>query len=286
MVCKIDSLTGNLLGKFKASTKSISCMTVSSDGKRLVTAAAQLKTFDCSNHKKIHKFMGHPRSIRCMIFTENGKFILSSAVAERYIAVWKAEDGKKQFASCVLAMDHPAVFIDSICDNEEIYVFAISETGVYYFLYAQDVETLCNAKPTKLSISSEDDGFIKINVDGAMVSGWNKGGIGGLIRDNRGVLIHWFSDKVGGPPIMAKLLAIKRGLYMLSDSGVGLNKRIILESDSGNALKWIKNLELSSPMFISLVKEIVSIMEGKDITLRQILRATNWEADRLAKDGI
>ncbi|XP_039057956.1 uncharacterized protein LOC120201411 [Hibiscus syriacus] len=81
------------------------------------------------------------------------------------------------------------------------------------------------------------DGFVKINVDGAIESGWNKGGIGGLIRDSRGVLIHWFSDKVGGrPPIMAELLAIKRGLYMLSDSGIGLNMRIILESDSSNAL--------------------------------------------------
>ncbi|PPD99873.1 hypothetical protein GOBAR_DD03126 [Gossypium barbadense] len=29
MICKIDSLTGNLLGKFRASTKSISCMAVS-----------------------------------------------------------------------------------------------------------------------------------------------------------------------------------------------------------------------------------------------------------------
>ncbi|KAE8729704.1 Cysteine synthase D1 isoform 1 [Hibiscus syriacus] len=95
------------------------------------------------------------------------------------------------------------------------------------------------------------DGFIKINVDWAMVNGWNKGGIGGLIRESR---------------------------------GVGLNKRIILESDSINALKWIKNPKLSSSIFLSLVKEIVSIIEGKDITLRQILRAANWEADRLAKD--
>ena len=30
MVCEVDSLTGNLLGKFRASTKSISCMVVSS----------------------------------------------------------------------------------------------------------------------------------------------------------------------------------------------------------------------------------------------------------------
>ncbi|KAB2012208.1 hypothetical protein ES319_D09G073700v1 [Gossypium barbadense] len=156
MICKIDSLTGNLLGKFRASTKSISCMAVSCDGKTLVTAAGQLKSFDCSNHKKIQKFTGHPGSVRCMIFTEDGKFILSSAAAERYIAVWRTDGSKKQSASCVLAMEHPAVFVDSKCVNGDIYVLAISETGVCYFWYGQDVEALCNAKPTKLSISLED----------------------------------------------------------------------------------------------------------------------------------
>ncbi|PPS18847.1 hypothetical protein GOBAR_AA01722 [Gossypium barbadense] len=167
MICKIDSLTGNLLGKFRASTKSISCMAVSCGiyglvyqtyitGKTLVTAAGQLKSFDCSNHKKIQKFTGHPGSVRCMIFTEDGKFILSSAAAERYIAVWRTDGGKKQSASCVLAMEHPAVFVDSKCVNGDIYVLAISETGVCYFWYGQDVEALCNAKPTKLSISLGD----------------------------------------------------------------------------------------------------------------------------------
>ncbi|GMJ08385.1 Nuclear Glucose-responsive WD40 protein1, GLUCOSE HYPERSENSITIVE 40 [Hibiscus trionum] len=185
MVCEIDSLTGNLLGKFKASVKSISCMTVSSDGKTLVTAAAQLKTFDCSNHKKMQKFTGHPGSVRCMIFTENGKFILSSAVAERYIAVWKAEGGKKQSASCVLAMEHPAVFIDSKCVNEDIYVFAISETGVCYFWYGQDFETLRNARPTKLSISLED----------------------GLSKPHKGALPTIFAAKLQGVPKPASVHA-------------------------------------------------------------------------------
>ncbi|KAK8490756.1 hypothetical protein V6N13_135944 [Hibiscus sabdariffa] len=185
MVCEINSLTGNLLRKFRASVKAISCMTVSSDGKTLVTAAAQLKTFDCSNHKKIQKFTGHPGSVRCMIFTENGKFILSSAVAERYIAVWKAEGGKKQSASCVLAMEHPAVFIDSKCIDEDIYVFAISETGVCYFWYGQDVETLRNAKPTKLSISLED----------------------GLSKPNKGALPTIFAAKLQGVPKPASIHA-------------------------------------------------------------------------------
>jgi len=34
-----------------------------SDGKTLATAAAQLKIFNSSNHKKIQKFSGHPVSL-------------------------------------------------------------------------------------------------------------------------------------------------------------------------------------------------------------------------------
>ncbi|BBG93140.1 transducin family protein / WD-40 repeat family protein, partial [Prunus dulcis] len=186
MICEIDALTGNLLGKFKASTKAISSMSVSfvvapveevqgwpfniihclsdsnlwmvffsaPDGKILATAAAQMKIFSLSDHKKIQKFSGHPGAVRCMIFSEDGKYILSSAVGERYIAVWNIGGGKKQSASAVLAMEHPAVFVDSrFIDNGEVgdmglYVLAISEVG--------NIEELRNAKPTRISVSSED----------------------------------------------------------------------------------------------------------------------------------
>ncbi|RDX97845.1 WD repeat-containing protein 43, partial [Mucuna pruriens] len=162
MVCVIDFTTGNLLEKFKASTKAVSCMSVSPDGKTLATAAAQLKIFNCSNHKKIQKFSGHPGSVRCMVFTEDGKYILSSAVGERYVAVWRIDGTKKQSASCVLAMEHPAVFLDSRCiDSEEhdetgICVLAISEIGICYLWFGSSIDELRNAKPTKISLSLED----------------------------------------------------------------------------------------------------------------------------------
>ena len=97
-----------------------------------------------------------------MIFSEDGKYILSSAVGERYIAVWSVGGSKKQSASCVLAMENPAVFLDSRCmhsgsdDDAGLYVLAISETGVCYFWFGQNVVDLRNGKPTKISVSSED----------------------------------------------------------------------------------------------------------------------------------
>ncbi|XP_052207723.1 uncharacterized protein LOC127811677 isoform X3 [Diospyros lotus] len=165
VVCKLDSRTGNLLEKFRASTKGIHSMSVSSDGKLLATAAAQLKVFSCSDHKKMQKFSGHPGAIRCIIFTDDGRYILSSSAAERYVAVWKLDGSKKQSACCVLAMDHPAVFLDSKCidtgnvDASDFSVLAISEMGICYFWYGNDIEELRNCKPTKVSLSLDDQYF-------------------------------------------------------------------------------------------------------------------------------
>ena len=97
-----------------------------------------------------------------MLFTEDGKYVLSSAVGERYVAVWRIDGAKKQSASCVLAMEHPAVFLDSRCiDSEEhdeagICVLAISEIGICYLWFGNSIEELRNAKPTKISLSLED----------------------------------------------------------------------------------------------------------------------------------
>ncbi|OVA12921.1 WD40 repeat [Macleaya cordata] len=161
MICQTDPATGSLLGKFKASTKAISSMVISADGNVLATAAGQLKIFNCSDNKKIQKFSGHPGAVRCMIFTEDGKYVLSSAAGEKYIAVWKIDGSKKQSASCVLSMEHPAVFLDSKCKESEgtddagIYVLAISEVGLCYLWYGRNVQELRNTKPTTISLSTD-----------------------------------------------------------------------------------------------------------------------------------
>ncbi|KAK9672959.1 hypothetical protein RND81_12G137400 [Saponaria officinalis] len=162
MACEIDSMNGNLLRKFKASKKALSSICVSPDGKKIVTAAAQMKLYGSENHKKIRKFTGHPDAVRCMTMSDDGRYIFSSSVGERYVAVWRA-DGEKKSASCVLAMEHPPIFLD--CkhvdnggkDGAGFYVLAISEVGVSYFWYGTDIEELSKAKPTKISVSSDEN---------------------------------------------------------------------------------------------------------------------------------
>ncbi|XP_038974299.1 uncharacterized protein LOC120103686 isoform X1 [Phoenix dactylifera] len=159
MVCQIDTKTGSIICKFRSSSKAISSLSISADGRIMATAAAQLKVFNCSDNKKIQKLSGHPVAVRCMIFSEDGKYILSSGVGERYVAIWKVGGGKKQSASCVLSMEHPAIFLDSKSsdaegtDDEGLYVLAISETGLCYFWYGSSIDNLRNRKPTKISLS-------------------------------------------------------------------------------------------------------------------------------------
>ncbi|GLT32564.1 hypothetical protein SLA2020_072230 [Shorea laevis] len=159
-------------------------MAVSSDGKMLATASAQLKTFDCSNHKKTQKFSGHPGAVRCMVFTEDGKFILSSAVGERYIAIWRTQNKCR----CV--------------ENGVLYAFSISENGICYFWYGQNTEKLRNAKPTKVTLA----------LDGL----YSKG--------HKGALPAIFAAKLQGVPQPALLHAfLAYGLLTLIKSKKGLN---------------------------------------------------------------
>ncbi|KAE8716021.1 RING finger protein [Hibiscus syriacus] len=100
---------------------------------------------------------------------------------------------------------------------------------------------------------------LKINVDGAVQRDWESSGIGGILRNEEGKVLGSFSASTdSGPPILAELKAIQAGLALVEESKWCGKGRLIVESDSVNAVKWIKNPNLS----------------------------VNWEADSLAKAGI
>ncbi|KAK8950202.1 hypothetical protein KSP40_PGU018426 [Platanthera guangdongensis] len=169
MVCQIDWSIGSIISKFRSSTKGVSTLAISADGNVLAAAAGLLKIFGCRDNKKIQKFSGHPVSVRCMIFSEDGKIILTSGVGERHIAIWKIDGGEKKSASCVLSMEHPAIFLDSRGSSLEsskvqgLYVLALSEKGVCYFWFGSSIEELHNARPTVISSSLESSLLKKCN---------------------------------------------------------------------------------------------------------------------------
>ena len=96
--------------------------------------------------------------MRTMIFSDNGEYVLSSGVGERYVAIWRLDSGKTQSSSCILSMEHPAIFVDCKCSGinaseGEIHVLAISEVGICYFWSGNSMDDLRNKKPTKIALS-------------------------------------------------------------------------------------------------------------------------------------
>ncbi|KAE8663708.1 Glucan synthase-like 7 [Hibiscus syriacus] len=62
--------------------------------------------------------------------------------------------------------------------------------------------------------------------------------------------------------------------------------RLIIETDSAIAVKWIKTPEVCPTVFSQLVKEIVSVVLEHSVIIMLVKRVVNWEADSLAKSGI
>ncbi|KAE8679344.1 crossover junction endonuclease MUS81-like isoform X2 [Hibiscus syriacus] len=129
--------------------------------------------------------------------------------------------------------------------------------------------------------------FYKMNVDGAVSRTGMSAGIGGIMRDwNRSELIS-FSQNVGpNPIILAELKAIKKGIEVFVASVWVSKGRLIVESDSKQAVDWILD-QATVPTFLSqFVKDLMSVVSLHDIIVRWIPRSCNCEADKLAKEGI
>ncbi|GMJ10130.1 hypothetical protein like AT4G29090 [Hibiscus trionum] len=132
-----------------------------------------------------------------------------------------------------------------------------------------------------------EEGFIKVNVDGAMLADRGAGGIGGLARDHMKRILFQFSEGCGpGPPVLAELLAIKRGLELLLSEQSCNRGRPIIESDSSLAINWINKNDDCPAVFSRLVNDIAEVGKSRGCIFSIIPRVRNIDADALAKTGI
>lgn len=195
-----------------------------------------------------------------MVFTEDGRYILSSAVGERYIVVWSLDEGKKQSASCVLAMEHPAIFVDSRRSNvggdeTALYILAISEIGVCYLWYGQNLEELRSAKPTKIVISDNDISS-KSNkraipaIYAAKLQGVPKSGSGQVFLAHGLLVKPSFQNIVVQSGIDINLNSSNEGILLPSQS-IGKSKKGIDVQGGGETLLGLLWLPVELPIMTS-----------------------------------
>ena len=86
--------------------------------------------------------------------------------------------------------------------------------------------------------SPPPSGFIKLNFDGSSVRNPGPSGIGGVFRNEEGIVTALFSGPIGeGDSLRAEILVALEGIRRAKDLNIS---RLILEGDSKVVINWLK----------------------------------------------
>ncbi|KAL4362541.1 hypothetical protein GQ457_04G033940 [Hibiscus cannabinus] len=129
-----------------------------------------------------------------------------------------------------------------------------------------------------------EQGWVKVNVDGARRKGDGVIACGGVVRDDDGGWRGGFSRLIGiGSVIEAELWAIYDGLNFAWDLGF---RRVMVESDSQNAIRLVSDGK-KRPRGLSILPYIVAICDRDwEVAFGFVCREGNKAADILTKRGI
>ncbi|KAF5454807.1 hypothetical protein F2P56_024444, partial [Juglans regia] len=126
-------------------------------------------------------------------------------------------------------------------------------------------------------------GWVKLNTDGSSLGNPGASGIGGIIRNNHGNLIHAFSSFIGiGSNNRAELLALLHGIQVCKS--LSLNY-VHIELDSMNVISWWKSKRCGVWYLEDFWEELIDIMDSMTYSINHVFREGNKVVDWLAKQG-
>ncbi|PWA52720.1 reverse transcriptase [Artemisia annua] len=112
--------------------------------------------------------------------------------------------------------------------------------------------------------------------------------IGGLLRNNCGFVLALFSIPLGVlDSNVAEVMAIKEACRMVNEKLDLSSYGIIVESDSLNAVSWIRRPFERPWRLLSHFQEIdLFLSTNGNRSIAHIKREGNCDADKLAKEGV
>lgn len=144
------------------------------------------------------------------------------------------------------------------------------------------------ADPLAFQWEPPQSGHLKWNVDASLQPTLNKTSIGGVLRDSDGNFLCLFSSPILHMEInIAEIFAIHKALKITQGSNKFKNSRLIIESDSANAVKWC-NEKNGGPWNIQFVLNFIRNIStsGIQVSIHHRGRESNGIADGLAKQGL
>ncbi|XP_031099664.1 uncharacterized protein LOC116003863 [Ipomoea triloba] len=134
----------------------------------------------------------------------------------------------------------------------------------------------------KFAWTKPQDGYVKVNVDGAVDITYHKASCGGLIRDGEGSWKQGYAYNIGNyTPLEAEAWALLKGVQLASHLGFN---RVTFESDSTEVVSYLTRPRpptIAAHNILEACKRELRAIEVWQITL--IVREQNQAADSLAK---
>lgn len=130
-----------------------------------------------------------------------------------------------------------------------------------------------------------EEGWSKVNADGAMGKSSRDGGGGVVLRDHHGNFVaaacHFFPSVSG--PELAELLACRRAAELAIEMG---SLKVVLETDNKGIAQGLANDNLNRSVYGPLIEEIKGLLQSRhDFKVKWVRRSANVVAHRLAKEG-
>ncbi|KAK3221694.1 hypothetical protein Dsin_008719 [Dipteronia sinensis] len=105
------------------------------------------------------------------------------------------------------------------------------------------------------------DEALKFNVDGSVRMERGRAGIGGVLRDSKGVVLCSFSASVGKVDAStAEVMAIHKACQLCGSKGEVAGRSICFESDSKTAVSWVEDGDFGNLALVEVIYDIRSML--------------------------
>ncbi|RWR72393.1 WD repeat-containing protein 43 isoform X1 [Cinnamomum micranthum f. kanehirae] len=95
MVCELDSKTGVIIGKFKASRKPIASLVLSTDERFLAVGSDKIRVFSMENKKETGKFSADSVPVQYISSSDGGRAVVSSGPGEKQLHLWECNQERR-----------------------------------------------------------------------------------------------------------------------------------------------------------------------------------------------
>lgn len=151
----------------------------------------------------------------------------------------------------------------------------------------QQRELVVPSQSVPLHWTAPQVGSLSCNIDAAFDRGKHEAGLGILLRDNAGKILHVQAQKVKADSVaVAELLALRKAMCIIHAHFPLIPVEV--RTDAVNSVTWIKSSSEADPWFARAILTDIRVMlqRNRNISVKYVKRNANCAADFLAKEAL